>query len=50
MLKIGFMLRKSVLVNSMLFSVEAWSSLSENNKKRLKVVEMALFRNLTEGH
>ena len=49
-LEVGLMLRKSILVNSMLFSAEAWSGVTEKHIKRLEVVDTALLRKLTGGH
>ena len=49
-LEVGLMLRKSILVNSMLFSAEAWSGVTEKHIKRLEVVDTALLCKLTGGH
>ena len=49
-LEVGLMLRKSILVNSMLFSAEAWSGVTEKHLRRLEVVDTALLCKLTGGH
>ena len=49
-LEVGLMLRKSFLVNSMLYSAEAWSGVSKTHIKRLEVVDTALLVKLTGGH
>ena len=48
-LEAGLLLRKSILVNSLLFSAEAWSALSEKQLARLEVVDTSLLRQLTGG-
>ena len=49
-LEAGLLLRDSILVNSLLFSAEAWSAVSEKQLARLEVVDNALLRQLTGGH
>ena len=49
-LEAGLLLRESILVNSLLFSAEAWSAVSEKQLARLEVVDNALLRQLTGGH
>ena len=48
-LEAGLLLRESILVNSLLFSAEAWSALSEKQLARLEVVDTSLLRQLTGG-
>jgi hypothetical protein len=48
--EVGLMLRQAILINSMLFSAKAWSSVSEKQLARLEVVDTALLRRLTGGH
>ena len=48
--EVGLMLRQAILINSMLFSAEAWSSVTEKQLARLEVVDTALLRRLTGGH
>jgi hypothetical protein len=49
-LEAGLLLRESILVNSLLFSAEAWSAVSDKQLARLEVVDNALLRQLTGGH
>ena len=49
-MEVGLMLRKSILLSSMLFSAESWSGISEKHLKRLEVVDTALLRKLGGGH
>jgi hypothetical protein len=50
-LEAGLMLRESILINSLLFSAEAWSAVSEKQLARLEVVDTSLLRQLTgNGH
>ena len=48
--EVGLMLRQAILINSMLFSAEAWSSVTEIQLARLEVVDTVLLRQLTGGH
>ena len=48
--KIGLLLRKTILINSLLFSAEAWSGVTEKQLARLEVVDMALLTKLAGGH
>ena len=48
-LEAGLLLRESILVNSLLFSAEAWSALSDKQLARLEVVDTSLLRQLTGG-
>ena len=46
----GLLLRKAILTNSLLFSAEAWSNVSEQDIKRLEQVDTALLKSLVKGH
>ena len=46
----GLLLRQSILVNSLLYSAEAWSGVSDAQLARLEVVDTALLSRLTGGH
>ena len=46
----GLLLRQSILVNSLLYSAEAWSRVSDTQLSRLEVVDTALLSRLTAGH
>jgi hypothetical protein len=46
----GLLLRRSILVNSLLFSAETWSVVTKRNMARMQVVDTALMRSLTGGH
>ena len=48
--EVGLMLRKAILVNSLLFSAEAWSGVTDKQIARLEVVDTALLRKITNGH
>ena len=48
-LEAGLLLRESILINSLLFSAEAWSDLSDKQLARLEVVDTSLLRQLTGG-
>ena len=41
-LEAGLLLRESILVNSLLFTAEAWSALSDKQLARLEVVDTSL--------
>ena len=44
------MLRKAILVSSLLYSAEAWSNVTEGDIVRLEQVDTALLRSLVGGH
>ena len=44
------LLRQSILVNSLLYSAEAWSNLTEKQLVRLEVVDSVFLAQLTGGH
>jgi hypothetical protein len=46
----GLLLRKAILTNSLLFSAEAWSNVSEQDIKRLEQVDTTLLKSLVKGH
>ena len=46
----GILLRKAILTNSLLFSAEAWSNVSDQDIKRLEHVDTALLKSLVKGH
>ena len=46
----GLLLRRSVLVNSLLFSTDTWSAVTERDLARMQVVDNALMYSLTGGH
>ena len=48
--EIGLLLRKSILVNSMLFSMEVMSGIREKDLVRMEQVDSAMLRSLTKGH
>jgi hypothetical protein len=48
-LKGGLLLRQSVLINSLLFSAEAWSGVTDRHLARMEVVDNALLSRLTGG-
>ena len=48
--EVGLMLRKSILISSLLFSAEAWSNVSVKDVKRLEQVDTALISHLVNGH
>jgi hypothetical protein len=48
--EVGLMLRQAILINSLLYTAEAWSSVSEKQLARLEVVDTSLLRQLTGGH
>jgi hypothetical protein len=49
-MEVGLMLRKTIMINSLLFSAEAWSGVTEKQLARLEVVDTALLRKLAGGH
>ena len=48
--EMGLLLRKSILVNSLLFTAETWSNLKEADIKRLEQVDQGLLSSLVSGH
>ena len=46
----GLMLRQDILINSLLYSAEAWSGGTEKQLRRLEVVDRVLLVRLTGGH
>ena len=46
----GLLLRKAILTNSLLFSAEAWSNVSDKDIKRLEQVNTSLLKSLVKGH
>ena len=48
--EVGLLLRKSILVSSLLFTAETWSGLKENQLKRLEQVDNSLLRSLMKCH
>ena len=49
-LEVGLLLRKAILISSMLFTAEAWSGLTEKQLARLEVVDTSLLQKLAGGH
>ena len=49
-LEAGLMLRQAILINSLLYSAEAWSGVTDKQLRRLEVVDRALLVRLTGGH
>ena len=49
-IEVGLMLRKSILISSLLFSAEAWSNVSVKDVKRLEQVDTSLISHLVNGH
>ena len=43
-------MRESKLCNGILFSTEAWSSISDRDMDRLEQVDLALLKQLVDGH
>ena len=48
--EIGLQLREAKIVNGMIFSSEAWSSISDTELTRLEQVDMSGLRALVKGH
>ena len=46
----GLILRKAILTNSLLFSAEAWSDVTDKDVKRLEQVDSSLLKSLVKGH
>ena len=49
-LEANLLLRQAILINSLLYSAEAWSGVTDRHLARLEVVDTALLRRLTGGH
>ena len=45
----GLILRKAILTNSLLFSAEAWSNVTDKDIKRLEQVNTCLLKSLVKG-
>ena len=48
--EVGLLLRKAVLVNSLLFTAETWAGLKNSELARLEQVDHALLQSLFSGH
>ena len=46
----GLLLREAILTNSLLFSAEAWSNVTDKDIKRLEQVDTCLLKSLVKGH
>ena len=49
-IEIGLKMREAKLLNGMIFSTEAWTSISDTELTRMEQVDLALLRSLVEGH
>ena len=49
-MEVGLLLRKAILTNSLLFSAEAWSAVTDADIHRLEQVDFALLKSLVNGH
>ena len=49
-MEVGLLLRKAILTNSLLFSAEAWSAVTDTDIHRLEQVDSALLKSLVNGH
>jgi hypothetical protein len=49
-IEFGLKMRESKLCNGILFSTEAWSSISERDMDRLEQLDLALLKQLVDGH
>ena len=49
-IEVGLKMRDSKLCNGMLFSIEAWSYISDREMDRMEQVELALLKTLINGH
>ena len=49
-MEVGLKLREAKIVNGMIYSTEAWSSISNADLTRLEQVDMAGLRSLVQGH
>ena len=48
--EVGLKMRESKLCNGMLFSTEAWSTISDKELDRLEQVDLSLLKQLVDGH
>ena len=48
--EVGLLLRKAILVNSLLFTAETWSGVKNSDLVRLEHVDLALLSSLVSGH
>ena len=48
--EVGLLLRRAILVNSLLFTAETWSGIREADLVRLEQVDFALLNSLVSGH
>ena len=48
--EVGLLLRKAILVNSLLFTAETWSGVREADLVRIEQVDQALMNSLVSGH
>ena len=48
--EVGLLLRKAILVNSLLFTAETWSGVKEASLRRLDQVDESLHRSLISAH
>ena len=48
--EVGLKLREAKIVNGMIYSTEAWSSISDKELTRMEQVDMACLRSLVKGH
>jgi hypothetical protein len=48
--EVGLLLRKAILVNSLLFTAETWSGIKESDLVRMEQVDLALISSLVSGH
>jgi hypothetical protein len=48
--EVGLLLRKAILVNSLLFTAETWSGVRNSDLVRLEQVDLALLSSLVSGH
>ena len=49
-LEVGLLLRKAILVNSLLFTSETWSGVKEKELRRLEQVDQHLLRSFLFSH
>ena len=49
-IEVGLLLRKAILTSSLLFSAEAWSSISDSEIHKLEQVDSSLLKALVQGH
>ena len=48
--EVGLLLRKAILVNSLLYTAETWSGGREEDLARLEKVDLDLMNSLVSGH